>query len=29
MNYQSYPQAAIDAMRATAATDADVRGRAQ
>ena len=29
MNYQSYPQAAIDALRATAATDADVRGRAQ
>jgi hypothetical protein len=29
MNTQSYPQQAIDALRATAAPDADVRGRAQ
>lgn len=29
MNYQRYPQEAIDALRATAAPDSDVRARAQ
>lgn len=29
MNYQNYPQDAIDALRATAAPDSDVRARAQ
>lgn len=29
MNYQSYPQEAIEALKATAAADADVRNRAQ